>query len=224
MLKRNIFIIFLFLSFSLSNNVFSSPIIDQTGNLAINGNFESGTTEWITTDYGVGAPSAFTNWDQYTNSGTVSTQLATDPLFEGDYTGHIIGNAYNGTYQYTNRSADTYTLSGWIYAVTGSAHLGIAWNSGSSSNYSNPTASVNMWEYVVLTETVNSSWGGPLIYAASDNSDFYVEGVWYNLGPISESPFDPSTGFNPNVPIPSSIILLISGLIGIGEIKRKFKD
>lgn len=176
------------------------PTVDQTGNLAVNGNFENGTTEWVTT--GQGTPSAFTGflqWTQFSSPITTATRLTTDPLFEGDFTGHIKGETtVDGVYQYQVREAGTYTAGAWFYVVSGAAHIVIAWNGGFSAALSPNSSTLGSWEYLEITATVTNSLGGPLIYASGPGSEFFVEGLWHNKGAVSTSPLHPSTGFNPN--------------------------
>jgi hypothetical protein len=214
-MKRIIFIIIIFfvaltLVESLtSKSAYSLYLVDQTGNLIANGNFENGTTNWVTSSY-YGAPSAFDDFRQWSGSGSVSTQLVTDPLAEGNYTGHVVGSSpdnelfVDGIYQYEVRSAETYTVSAWVHANTGSAYLGLAWDAGLSYTPFDScpkTATTGQWEYLQIKADVNNTLGGPYLYAASMNSDFYVEGMWLNQGNTTTSPFAPSTGFDPNIEI-----------------------
>ena len=224
---------FLLLLLFLPNNIFALPVVDQTGNLLINGNFEDGTTDWVTT--GAGSQSAFAGFLQWTGSGQTATQLVTDPLIEGDYTGHILGTGtwpliVDGIYQYAIRPAGNYTVSTWIYVESGSAYMALAWDSGFSyTDYflEDPkTTSTGIWEYLELTAFLTNSLGGPCVYANAIDTDFYVEGLWLNLGTTSTSPFAPSTGFNPNIapiPEPSTMLLFSSGLIGLVGLRRKFR-
>jgi hypothetical protein len=216
----------------LPGSGFALPVIDQTGNLITNGNFETGTTSWVTTTRG--DQSAFSNFLQWEGSGSVSTQLVTDPLIEGNYTGHVTGSSpdgvlfVDGIYQYEVRPAGTYTVSAWVYANTGSAYLGLAWNSGGSytSFVSCPkTVANNEWEYLQITATITASLSGPYLYAASLDSDFYVEGLWLNEGDVNTSPFASSAGFDPNtVPEPGSMILFCIGLISLAGIRKTVKE
>ncbi|MBN1974214.1 MAG: carbohydrate binding domain-containing protein [Sedimentisphaerales bacterium] len=224
-----LFLFVLISVFILYGSVFALPIIDQTGNLITNGNFEAGTTSWVTTTQG--NQSAFSNFLQWEGSGAVSTQLVTDPLIEGNYTGHIIGSSPNGVlfvdgiYQYELKPAGTYTVSAWVYVNTGSAYLGLAWNKGFAyTPFSScpKTITIGEWEYLEITAAITSSLSGPYLYAASLNSDFYVEGLWLNEGAVSTSPFAPSAGFDPNaVPESGSMILFSIGLIGLAAFKKK---
>jgi hypothetical protein len=68
---------------------------------------------------------------------------------------------------------------------------------------------------------MNGSLGGPVLYGASNNADFYIDGVWFNAGAVSTSPFAPSTGFNPTpVPEPETWAML---LVGFGLVSLKLR-
>jgi hypothetical protein len=69
---------------------------------------------------------------------------------------------------------------------------------------------------------MNGSLGGPVLYGASNNADFYIDGVWFNAGEVSTSPFAPSTGFNPTpVPEPETWAML---LVGFGLVSLKLRS
>lgn len=193
------------------------PVVDQTGNLAINGNFESGGTSPVVSGYAQSVGSALSAWNQWANTGPVTTVRADAPLMEGEHVAHITGNENDGLYQYSYGFNGTYTLSAWVFVVTGSAHLILAGNSGSQTSLGSASSQTGQWEYLTLTASMNGSLGGPVLYAASNNSDFYIDGVWFNAGGSSTSPFDPGTGFNPNpVPEPETHALMLAGLSLIG--------
>ena len=193
------------------------PLVDQTGNLLSNGNFESGSTTPTSSGSGVSTFSSLTGWNQYSNTGPVTSTWAGAPVVEGDHSARITGNTNDGLYQYNGGYTGTYTLSAWVYALSGSAHLVLAWNSGSTTAIGSSSTLTGQWEYLSVTATMNGSLGGPVLYGASNNADFYIDGVWINAGSTSSSPMDPGTGFNPNavstdVPEPASAALLLGGL------------
>jgi hypothetical protein len=199
------------------------PVVSQNGNLAVNGNFESGSPDNVVSGVGNGGPSALTGWLQWgnANAGPVTTHWATSPLIEGDHVAHITGNEDDGLFQYSNWTG-TYTLSAWVYAVTGSAHLILAGNNGNALTTGSASTQTGQWQYLTITADMNGSQGGPVLYGASNNADFYIDGVWFNAGSASTSPFAPSTGFNPNpVPEPETWAML---LVGLGLVSLKLRS
>jgi hypothetical protein len=195
------------------------PVVDQTGNLAVNGNFEFGSAGDATSGYAQSIDSALAYWKQWGNTvnTTVTTNWANSPLIEGDRVAHVTGNLNDGLYQY-NYWLGTYTLSAWVYAVTGTAHLIIAGNSGSATILGSASTQTGQWQYLTVTSNMNGSLGGPVLYGASDEANFFIDGVWFNAGSDSTSPFDPTTGFNPNAPVPEpetwAMLLAGLGLVG----------
>ncbi|MDP2031168.1 MAG: PEPxxWA-CTERM sorting domain-containing protein [Thiobacillus sp.] len=199
------------------------PVMSQIGNLAINGNFESGSPVNVSSGAGYGVNSALSSWLQWGNtaSTTVTTNWASNPLIEGDHVAHITGNLDDGLYQYYGWSG-FHTLSAWVYAVSGSAHLILAGNSGSATILGSASTHTGQWEYLTVTADMNGTYGGPVLYGASNNADFYIDGVWFNAGASSTSPFNPATGFNPNaVPEPETWAMLLAGLGLVGFATRR---
>ncbi|OPY14141.1 MAG: hypothetical protein A4E66_00478 [Syntrophus sp. PtaB.Bin001] len=200
----------------------ANPIISQDGNLLDNGNFESGVITPVT---GTGN-SAFTSWNQWQQPSnadaglTLTTQQVTSPLIEGNYTAYISGNHDDGLFQYNAWSEGTYTLSGWVYVVSGAAHLGLAWDNGHEAAYSSSSSTLNQWIFLQLTMTVPSSFDGPLVYAAINDTEFYAEGLWLNTGSENNSPFQPDR-FAP-VPLPAAFYLFGLGMIWLIGLRRKF--
>lgn len=205
-------------------SAYALPVVDQTGNLAVNGNFEFGSTGDATSGYAQSIDSALAYWNQWGNTvaTTVTTNWASSPLIEGDHVAHITGNLDDGLYQYRFWDPGNYSLSAWVYAVTGSAHLIIAGNSGSATILGSASTQTGQWQYLTVTAYMNGSLGGPVLYGASNEADFYIDGVWFSAGSDSTSPFDPSTGFNPNaVPEPETYAMLLAGLGLVGFAARR---
>lgn len=207
---------------SLVSPAYALPVVDQTGNLIANGNFEAGNETPVTSGYATAAASPLAGWNQWANSGPVTTAWADAPLIEGNHLARVTGNSNDGLYQYSYGYNGTYTLSAWVYVVTGSAHLILAGNSGSLTSIGSASSQTGQWEYLTLSASMNGSLGGPVLYAAADNSEFYIDGVWFNAGAASTSPFDPATGFNPNpVPEPETYALMLAGLALVGFAARR---
>ena len=217
----------LFAAFMSPGFADASPVVSQAGNLAFNGNFESGSQSDVSSGNAQSAGSALTGWLQWGNSSptTVTTSWANSPLIEGDHLAHITGNINDGLYQYQSWSPGNYTLTAWVYAVTGSAHLILAGSNGSATTLGSASTQTGQWQYLTVTAYLDGSVGGPVLYGASNNSNFYIDGVWFNAGAYSRSPFDPSTGFSPNasVPEPETCALVLAGLGLMGASARRRK-
>jgi hypothetical protein len=195
------------------------PVVSQVGNLVNNGNFESGSLTGVESGYAQSFASALTDWYQWGNTSntTVTTSWTSSPLIEGDHVAHITGNLNDGLYQYRYWNPGNYTLSAWVYAVTGSAHLILAGNSGSATILGSASTQTGQWQYLTVTAYMNGSLGGPVLYGASNEANFYIDGVWMNAGTDSTSPFAPAICFNPNpVPKPETWAMLLVGLGLVG--------
>jgi hypothetical protein len=198
------------------------PVVNQTGNLAVNGNFESGSSTAASSGFASPVASALSFWNQWgnTNPTNVITSRSDGPVIEGNHSAHITGNLNDGLYQYYAWTG-YHTLSAWVYAVTGSAHLILAGNNGNALTTGSASTQTGQWQYLTITADMNGSQGGPVLYGASNNADFYIDGVWFNAGSASTSPFAPSTGFNPNpVPEPETWAMLLAGL-GLVSLKLR---
>lgn len=204
----------------------AAPVIDQTGNLLLNGNFESGSTTPVSSGSSVSAASALTNWLQYSNSTGTTSTWANAPLIEGDHLAQVAGGINDGLYQYFGLGSGDYTVSAWVKVLSGSAKLGIGWNGGSTAAFASALPTQNDWQYVSFTASVSNSSGGALLYGGSENSQFLVDGVWMNAGSISASPFDPERRFNPNSPVgnvpePGTLALIGAALAAAATLRRR---
>lgn len=205
------------------------PVVSQTGNLLSNGNFEAGSGTAVTSGLGVGATSALDSWLQYSNSASTTSSRVDAPLIEGDHSAHVqSGGLHDGLYQYLGLVGGSYTVSGWVYVLSGSVKLGVAWNSGFAAAYGTASTSTGQWEYLSTTVLgVASSTGGALVYGGPSGGDYYVEGLWLNAGESNLSPFSPSNGFVlPDatvgaLPLPSGLALVLAGVGLIGASQRR---
>lgn len=203
-------LLFSFVLCLISTPTFAFSVIDQTGNLLTNGNFETGVrAPWHENDFPTTAISSFTKIDG-DFSIFVDTTLG-QPGGSGDWA--------CGIYQYPGALPDEiYTASAWVYPITGNAYLGLASISG-VGGASSPTSVYNEWVYLEYTRQID---GGPFLYGASNEDQFYVDGVWLNRGEVNLSPYSPRNGFeNPNIiPEPSSLLLLSLGGLLLKRRKR----
>ena len=214
--KLTVFVCAMVLVIGIVEIAWSYPVLDQTGNLIQNGNFETESiSPWLTEKQ----PNAIIS-DEIKVEGQSSVFIDT-----------TISGAIEsiGLYQYEHRTDGTYTASAWFYPIEGQAHIGIAWRSGMGgySSFSTPTTLLNKWYYLeVTTGDYWGSEGGVLLYSVDNNmGKFYVDAVWLNEGSVNLSPYAPQNGFvNPNpVPIPSAIWLLGPGLLGLAGFRRKLR-
>lgn len=196
--------------------------------LLINEGFETGTTSPTYSGLATLAPSAAAGWNQWANSRPgVQTRLSGNHVLEGSRSVNITGNTNNGLIQYHAYAPGEYTLSAWFWIQSGAGHLGLFFNGGSEGTFGNPTAGTGAWEYLTVTNFLASGTGGGVVYTASQGSDLYVDGLWMNSGTASTSPWDPSTGFNPNaaaVPEPATAALMVFGLAGLVFARRPGKS
>ncbi len=185
-------------------------MIDQTGNLIDNGNFETGSiAPWRVND----GPKVSTSTN-HAIDGSFSAFIDTTT---GVHTPNPIEPWVVGLWQYPGFTSQseflpdgTYTVSAWFYAVVGQAHIGLAYQAGSSQHYSTPTSSKNQWQYRELTADLTNA-GGPVLYGLSNEEKFYVDGVWVNAGRTNLSPYSPANGFliPTAIPEPSVLILIV---------------
>ena len=171
-------------------------------NIVSNCDFELGSTEWKPFSQSSGSePAAFDSWLAWTisGSGSISTRLSDEHVAQGSYSGHVRALSHgDAIFQYADRTSGTYTLSAWIYVVSGNPIIGIGYDNGLSSVYSDPIYPTGQWEYISITGlNITAGQSGPAIKAVNTSSEFYVDALWLNLGDTSESPYDPSTGFEP---------------------------
>lgn len=217
-MKKTILLVFLLISPSVFALTFS------------NLDFESGSGDGnivMTGGAGTGGSSALTSWNQYANSDpSTKTEQSLDQSVSGVYSARIEGNANNGIYQYGLSSVSgSYTLSAWVYVLSGNAGIALFQNGGSDGVWSSDSASLNTWEYLSITRTFDglSNLKGPVLYTRSANSEFYIDGVWFNEGSTSTSPFRPESGFDPNrVPdTGSTALILCVALLGLAAGRLK---
>ncbi len=205
--------------------------------LIANTGFEVGTGLPTTTSVGTGAASSLSDWNQWSNSGSVTTAQSSDHVLAGSFSAHITGGVNDGLFQYGALSPDIYTASGWFWVSSGSAEIGLFDNGGSTGGFSAPTTETGKWVYVSFTDFLAFGFMGPVIYTASPESDVYADAFWMNAGETTTSPFAPSTGFDPlaldvktddpiledtapAVPEPGTLGLMMLGLVSLAAIAR----
>lgn len=226
-MRKRILLTICFFCLLNPTSVFALPLIDNTGNLLSNGNFEEGTTHWVTTTSNSPSenPSAFTLWSQWVLEPPVSTRQVSNPAIDGEYSGRIRGNYNSGIFQYSDHPAGLYTLSAWIYVRHGTAHIGAAfpplWDG--SNSVSETVTSLHTWQYVSVSFEAVGGYGGAFIYCASDDSDFLVDGAWLNAGGENLSPYASIVPTHVPVPEPTTMLLLASSLVGLAGVRRKFR-
>jgi hypothetical protein len=194
------------LVFCLNDTGICYPVMNQTGNLLENGNFESGN---------------LSSWNQNDNP-TVS--ISTLEKIDGNYsalinttTGHTgnIGDWVVGLWQYPYPSGSL-TASAWFLPLQGQAHVGISWTGAPTPpspyhTFSLPTSSLGAWQYLEITAPQGY---GALLFGLEKSDIFYVDGVWLNYGSVNLSPYAPQNGFTlpQPVPLPGAALLFGSGL------------
>ncbi|MDQ2999979.1 MAG: PEP-CTERM sorting domain-containing protein [Fibrobacterota bacterium] len=156
---------------------------------------------------------------------------------DGNSSAHVSGGVGDGIYQYGAFSPGFYTASAWFWLGSGSASIGLFYNGGSAGGMGPATTTTGQWEYLSHSAELLGGAMGPTLYGGSAGSDFFVDAFWLNSGTTSTSPFDPTSGFNPNrgvetdypsgeanpeaVPEPGTFALMGLGLLGIAAGMRR---
>ena len=216
----------------LCSNVIAIPMVDQTGNSLQNGSFESGSTTPITG--GGGTVSAATGWRQWQNgqNGAPTSELISDAemmnefglnVIDGDYALRVtaLGDS-DGLYTFSNFNHpgwnlnDSVTLSAWIYVVSGTMQLAMGSNQdGFSSSQASATGE---WQFISVTSAGAQLNNEPLLYSYGGATEFIVDSIWLNNGLLSTHPVQ---AMNTQVPEPTILFLLLSGLLLVGVSQRR---
>lgn len=225
--------VLLFCSMGILNLAHAGPVIDQTGNLLVNGSLENGSLDPVV---GHNVPSAADNWYQWSNTGsTVTTELITESEMQTNFGVGVIdgsralritttgadGTGSDGGYTLSGLfgqpgwdTSATMTFSGWIYTISGNAGLWLGSNATGFSYTANSI--VGGWEFISVTRSGSPNINDePLLYSTTTAADFIIDSIWLNTGDESAHPGAPAS-----VPEPGSLILLVSGLLGLRRLER----